>query len=385
MTRVSLIWLLTAVTQSVLAQEGTVPPAATPAPLRDSAFPALEPSPAAPTAPADRRAPPTQSAFQELPTPSAAATDGDLRTSSSGQRPGAAALGLPQPATSPEGTPPRLLDGDQPPESAAKLLIRQALEPPAEEALPGTPLTLRAALERVSGPQQLSVVVAYWRLSHALASYHFALDEWRAGSRVPAPPAERQRGLVKAVQASAKAQVVEARLAALEAQHSLADAAQLPGDVLPLTQDPPLVGPYRTYFETLSARGVVPARLQRLDRTLPLQRALLEVQAEAVQASEQALAEADAASQAGPGAAGAESLERWRTARRKFLTAVRDYNETIAHYAVAVGGSGGVTPDRLVSMLVEQPLAGRSVLKSKRDSAVQRVSGEARSGTPVER
>jgi hypothetical protein len=54
---------------------------------------------------------------------------------------------------------------------------------------------------------------------------------------------------------------------------------------------------------------------------------------------------------------------------------VRNYNEQISRYALAVAGPN-VSLDRLVSMLIEAPEMERSVLASKRTNGIQRVSSD---------
>ncbi|MCY2996431.1 MAG: hypothetical protein NTY19_52575 [Planctomycetota bacterium] len=273
-------------------------------------------------------------------------------------------------------------------ETSARSLLGEALTSPAASALRGTPFPLRAALERVQGtPQQLSVVTAYWRLAHAIATYHYALEETNFVIGLPLQPATRQQALLKAIHATARAAQAEAYLAAIQMQHALAETAQLPGEALPVTVDSPFVGTYRTYFETLNSRGAVPARLERLDRTLPVLREVLDAHATAVGDTEAALAELDAAYQAGQVNLGAvlEFYERLRQARRQFLGTVRDYNEAIALYALSMTGPGVLTPDRLVGMLVERPQTDHSVLTSTRDSGIKRVSADQPVGLPAPR
>jgi hypothetical protein len=357
----SLFWLWTLLGQLAPA-EGDTAPAPPPVEVRTAPFPALEqPS----------RAPP----------PAAEAQVGDGATGA-GARPSAfqdvteaapaTVAGAGRDAASAPATPPPTSR-----DTAAHALLRQALEPPGDEALPGTPLPLRAALERVQGPaQQRAVVTAYWRLGQATAAYHFALEEAHYLLGLQLASGGRPQALLKASQASAKAQLAESRLAAIQAQHDLAESAQLPDDALPLTTDASLVGPYRTYFEALSARGAVPARLRRLDRTLPQLLQLLEAQADAASAAGAVLADADAAHQDGKVQVAEllDSLDRLRGERRKFLAAVCTYNEAIVQYASAVGGPAGLTPDRLVNMLIEHPGDERSVLVPKRRDDIRRAS-----------
>jgi hypothetical protein len=381
MNIVSLFLLLCAAFSQLASPPDQVGPASPPAdPSPAAPFPAFD-QPASSAEPIPVESPPNRvanpagprSVFQEITGPPASAqpelSPGRVES-------------VPAPTASTPG-PGRIQT-----EASARSLLGQALTAPAEAALRGTPLPLRAALERVQGnPQQLSVVTAYWRLAHAIATYHYALEETNFLMGLPLQPAARQQALLKAIQATARAAQAEAYLATLQAQHALAETAQLPGDALPVTVDSPFVGAYRTYFETLSARGAVPPRLERLDRTLPVLREVLDAHATAVRDTEAALAELDAAYQAGQANLGAvlEFYERLRQTRRQFLGAVRDYNESIALYALSVTGPGVLTPDRLVGMLVERPQTDHSVLASKRDSGIKRVSNDQPVGVPAPR
>ena len=63
--------------------------------------------------------------------------------------------------------------------------------------------------------------------------------------------------------------------------------------------------------------------------------------------------------------------------RREFLDSVQNYGHGIAAYALAVA-SPGLSPDRLVGMLITTAPADHSVLATRRSSSsgIQRVSGQ---------
>src|SRR5205085_2057326 len=127
--------------------------------------------------------------------------------------------------------------------------------------------------------------------------------------------------------ASAQARLHEAQLGAVAAQQELADFLGSPtGTPSPLAADPPLVGAYRTYFETLFAARTAPPRTRAIDRELPIRREAIESRAVAVQAAATAVHVAEEAHAKGQTdlptlLACYTSLAR---ERRDFLSAVRD-------------------------------------------------------------
>ena len=264
--------------------------------------------------------------------------------------------------------------------SPAVALLEQALARPERGGLEGQPRTLRQAIERHSGSQErLRVVVAYWRLSQTLASYHFAAAEAAFVADLPVPQARHDQALLTAAQAAAKACWSEARLAAVQAQQDLVDAGGgAPDQSLPWPSDAPFVGAYRTQFEQLRSRGAVPDQLRRVYRTLPVLREVLDAQAGAALTGASALTELQRAY--APGQVDVNTIldahRRLVQQRRDFLGSVQRYNETIANYALAVA-TPGLDLDRLVGMLIAVPPTDQSVLAARRSSAgIRRASGE---------
>jgi hypothetical protein len=254
--------------------------------------------------------------------------------------------------------------GQRPPVSAQQIL-QTALAGPARTEPGVARILLRDILAGASDRQvQLQRVLAYWQLSAAVASYHFAIDEHDqlARLREPAPPRDVAR--LQAARAAASARLREAELTTVSMQYALSEMvpevalgrAVMPGD-------PPFVGVYRTQFESLFANRPAPAGLLRIDRTLPLRLALIDARAAAIEAAEQSTQLAVQAH-----AAGEASLHELlhvvadlRARREGFLAAVRDYNVDIAAYALAVA-SDNVGPEILVSMLIESTPPVGSVL-----------------------
>jgi len=205
------------------------------------------------------------------------------------------------------------------------------------------------------------------------------VEEARFLMNLPIPQSTHHQALLTSHQVCAKARQAESRLAVLQAQQDLAGPipAATDGD-LPLASDVPFVGVYRTHFDELSSRGAAPDHLRRIDRALPVMHELIDSQAAAVFATAEAVEEIERAYEEGRVALTAvlDSHERLRRQRREFLTTVRDYNEQIAQYAFSVA-IPGLTSDRIVGMLIEQPRTDRSVLISDKDgSEIKRASNE---------
>ena len=154
--------------------------------------------------------------------------------------------------------------------------------------------------------------------------------------------------------ASTQARLLEAKLGAVTAQQELADLLGIPpNNPLPLASDSPLVGAYRTYFETLYAGRLPPTRLRLIDRTLPIRREAIETHVAAVQAAASAVHAAEDAR-----AKGQADLQNvllchaeLSRQRRSFLAAVRDYNLDIDEYALTVADPN-VPTDRVIGMLI---------------------------------
>lgn len=249
-------------------------------------------------------------------------------------------------------------------EPAAARLLRRALAPPEEDALQGRTIYLADLLtnnQRI-GPEMGELLDSYWQLSAALAEYHFALDEHQQlvqsiGAKAPQEPA------LEAALSAAYARVQSARLAAVEAQHDLAQRMMLPADDnLPLPGDRPLVLAYRTYYDELfgqrSALTTERRQARRIHDTLPLRLQAINAQAAAAEASERLFAEIGKAIE--DGRAGEAMLldryEKLRGQRRDYMDAVLRYNLAITRYALMVVPDGAVASS-LLPMLMKDPPA----------------------------
>jgi hypothetical protein len=241
-------------------------------------------------------------------------------------------------------------------------VVRDALEPPGEEQrLSGVAVSLH---DTISGTfnkaAQAARVRAYWELSAAVANYRISIDELQSIEQVVA--ADAQQGdlngqTLELALAEAQVRVVEARLAAVVAQHRLAALrAAPPSSPLPLPADHPHVGPYRTRYEELFAvQPSAPAR--ELHVTLPIYCDVVRARAAAVDMATRVSAVTEQpASGAWSAVDAARDCQRQAQRRRDFISAVRDYNLRIADYAALVALEPS-DPARMLAMLIKPTTA----------------------------
>jgi hypothetical protein len=237
--------------------------------------------------------------------------------------------------------------------NASADLLASALTAPDEDGLEGRPLPLAEALGRgTAGRQRLEAASLYWRLALAIADYHWAVDELRQLESLPANAGAVDPPLFATARASANSKVLEARAAAITAQQELADSLGQPTSAMPLVVEQPLVGAYRTHFDTIFAGRSAPGRSRAIDRALPLWREAIDLRTAAVQAATSGVQAAEEAY--GKGNAAAETVlyahRELSQQRRAFLSAVREYNAEIVEYASYVAGPNTSTAT-IVSML----------------------------------
>ena len=235
-------------------------------------------------------------------------------------------------------------------------IVTEAMLLPVGSTVAGQPLTLLAALGSIGDRgQQLRIVRAYWRLTQAIAEYHFCADHAKTLGQIRSTG--RGDALVRLAEATATAQLREAELNVTRLQYELAEFMRLPaGSPLPLPSDRPLVVPYRTSFKELFAGRTPPEQARLAERILPLQRQAIDNRAVAVQAADDALAAVEENLQYGKGDAAsvvACSRELLRQ-QRAFIEAVCDYNRSIADYAFLVVNPA-TTPQELVAILIGPP------------------------------
>ena len=246
-------------------------------------------------------------------------------------------------------------DAAQAAAAVAADLMTQALTALKQSALAGRATSLLELMTRVGADRsrQIWVVRDYWKLSAAQADFNWAADELARLDQINAAKG-LESPILTAAQAAAQARLREAQVGAIAAQQELADLVAITDkNQLPLAADPPLVGPYRTYFEALFATRVAPPRTRAIDRGLPLRLEAIQSRTEAVRAASTAVHYAEDSR-----AKGQTDLQTLLNChadlarqRRAFLATVRDYNLDIGEYALAVADPG-ITTERLVAMMI---------------------------------
>ena len=271
-----------------------------------------------------------------------------------------------------------------PPAAAASLaasdLLNHSLEPSKTAPLAGHTLTLLQAITPFAANRnfQLAIARAYWKLSAAEGDYNWAVDEADRLDHIAAGTTATDATVIATARASSQARLLEAKLGAVTAQQELADLLSIPpNNPLPLTADPPLVGAYRTYFDTLYSGRVPPPRMRLIDRTLPIRREAIETHVAAVQAAASAVHSAEDAR-----AKGTSDLQNLLLCqadlsrqRRSFLMAVRDYNYDIDEYALTVA-EPNVPTDRVIGMLIRTKPAAAPTIAPPPSSTVAAASSE---------
>jgi hypothetical protein len=201
-------------------------------------------------------------------------------------------------------------------------------------------------------------------------------------SSLPSPALAHQQAKSVSALSAAEARQVEAELALAAAQQDLAEATRSTDEGPLLPADPPFVGKYRTNFEALFANRPIPAGLRRINRTLPILHRLIVARSDAVAAAGEELKATTQAYQGGD--AGFDDLHasfiQLRGQRIAFLAAVRDYNYSIADYALSVS-TPELDRDAIVSMLIETKNKDRSVL-TPQGSTDSPAKGSASTATP---
>lgn len=231
-------------------------------------------------------------------------------------------------------------------------LMRSLLQPPLADQLPGTPLTLGAAVRgAVQRPAQTERARAYWALSAAVAHYYLALQErtelaaMREGVAAPSAAWDDARRDVEA-------RIKQTRKVAETAQlqlHRLMGAAA--NGSLPLPADAPHCGRYNTRFDEIFTAGADPMARQ-LNDLLPLVYAEMAAETRQVaEAHDFVTLVAEHRDPANDGTGLLRAYELMSVRRRAFIDLARQYNDQIAEYA-GLAAPPQVEADRLVAMLI---------------------------------
>ena len=181
------------------------------------------------------------------------------------------------------------------------------------------------------------------------------------------------RAQLAAALSAARARIQEALVAAVDAQHQLAQYLRAAGPVL--ASDAPHVGPYRTEFRSVFAGRPAPAEAWRLDRTLPLRQREVLTRTAAVIASEDALDSRLDSYRRGecPLAEVLDALELIVVERQGFLAAVRRYNDDIGDYATLIAPAGA--NEASLAALLIKPRTAR--IPAGSPSATRTSAGDA--------
>ncbi|HTN77141.1 MAG TPA: hypothetical protein VL096_17900 [Pirellulaceae bacterium] len=258
----------------------------------------------------------------------------------------------------------------------AEMLLQQALQPRAQQELPGQPVGLTQLFERTNGAgQRIKAVQTYWKLVTKVAAYHAALDDKATFQSINVRQMPQyEKSTLAAAQMAANAAVSRAQLDFITTQNELVEAALLPDvETLPLPSDAPLVSEYRTHFDQLFGERAAPSGLRRLDRALPYHLKDVRAQADALVAAQQALQSAAEAVSSGEASVITlievhKLLTRERTA---FLISVFDYNATIAEYALHAAPAVE-SREKLVGMLIKSKTLPRSAAVIHRQGQIIR-------------
>jgi hypothetical protein len=253
------------------------------------------------------------------------------------------------------------------PKNPAAEMVAASLQIPPGSDLQGQPWPLAQAL--AASPdrkQQLLIVHGYWQLAEAVAKYHFAFEQQKQIEPLQARPADD--AALSAAKTAAKATLRDAELAVISAQNDLASLLQLPPEsALPLPNDKPHVGGYRTSYQDLFGTRTPPAIARVIDRTLPIRLTAIKDRAASVQAANDAwLAAADSyrSGQADFGTV-ISSGEQLLHEQRAMIETVCRYNHDIAEYAFAVLGTN-ISAQQLVGALIETDRGATAAPTEKR-------------------
>ncbi len=265
---------------------------------------------------------------------------------------------LPPANLSPMAAPPASTAAGRRPTRAAEL-VADAVRLPADAPLAGQPLGLLDVLSPTPDRRaEAEIVRAYWRVFEAVAGYRFALEYDKSVSSLRGRGSEE--ALLRAAREAAAAQLRQSELDAARAQYELAGLLRRPAAApLPLCADRPYVGGYETRFKEQFAARTPPEPARLADKTLPLQRQVIDGRAEAVQAAEDAILAVSEDYQSGRSDAAAVAACSRELLRQQqaFIHAACDYNRNIADYVFLVVPLA-YGPQDLVGCLIGPAQAG---------------------------
>lgn len=266
--------------------------------------------------------------------------------------------------------------------SATEIVKRGLFSIPYDEdGLEGRPVRLIEVLPDNPDPQsRLAVIQAYWNLTVAVADHHFATEEMRWLKSLQTPRSTLEASRLSAMSDAAEARYHETKVAVLNYQYAVSRASnRLASNELVLPLDAPFIGRYQTHYEEYAKSRTLPAGLQKIDRALPLVLDLIAARAQSTESGLAMFLESSRAYQAGTADVSAtmDALVQSRDQRLALLAAVRDYNQMIAEYALAVGPSSASRAS-VVAMLIEVDDEELTQAEARRDSQVIQASANSR-------
>lgn len=264
-------------------------------------------------------------------------------------------------------------------------MVADAMLLPSGSTITGQPWTLVSVLSSTPDRrQQLELTRTYWRLAQAVADYHFCFAHVQRLDRMGASD-----NAARLARASAAAALREAELEATRSQCELARLARMPANAaMPLPADRPYVGSYRTYFQELFAGRTPPEQAALVERILPIRKQMVEEQAAAVQAADDALTAVsdDIASGRGNTATATACSQELLRQQQAFIRGVCEYNRNIADYGLAVAPPNS-TPQALVAILIGPAPAQQTIAPvvsgSERTSGVVPTGATEPLGNPM--
>lgn len=239
----------------------------------------------------------------------------------------------------------------------ARLMLQNVLEPAQKNLLTGKKFSLHDALKNnLDSQSRLEAIREYWACCLSLADYQFAAVEVDTISRITRPAAADASALWTSEVAAAQARMAEAKLNTIAAQESLHQKMRTAqSDPFPIPLDIPWCGEYRTNFKDHQTGGPKNGQLKKIDRVLPVMWQLLLRRSKSVEASQRAYGEMEKAYQRGvlPVSELLQMHRRLRDQRIAFLASVRDYNVSIADYAMNTSNGSNGNLEKVVAMLID--------------------------------
>lgn len=255
-----------------------------------------------------------------------------------------------QPAS---GLPAQSTQGRRSPE-VAKFLLAELQQSSRNFMAQYQPMGLEDMLANCDDRRRKDMVRQYWIAWQACADFLFAHDETLWVSQLAQPRDESERLVLEAARATVADAMLEKEIAMMRELELLNGFLTGPvSETLPWPTDMPMVGEYRTHYETWAAAGHGSEELRILHTLLPRQFELIASRAATIQQCSSAIQRATASwNQTGSGSATLlQALYLSRESHDAFSRSVADYNHKIAEYALTLKPDAG-SDSAMVAMLL---------------------------------